>query len=348
MKGLAFGISLLFIFAGIASASITISSPTIPIGSTQTLTATALGGVSPYSFNFLVYNPSGALTFNQIAPGNGVSTTNPEIYSYVQSSPTGIWSVNIIITDSTGNTMILDPTYNVTPGSIFKIEQTHSIIGVGQTGIGGTPPYTYKWFEATPPSCATYNSIPNGIGPSNFSNTIEYYFNTTQSTSIGIYCFIEQITDNSGSIANSMATGVNVTSIIGPNIGQRSTPPISSFPNVPIGIGLAICSIEIFLFSFIALSRKEDGIVYLIVFRLLAFLLMFIAYSILISPQTITYPTYNAVSGSTIATFQSFNSIGTTSLGTQRIVGWIILVYIVVIIGSLGIDVVFGLREKKK
>lgn len=62
-----FGILLLScLLAGMASAGLTIGVPTIVTGNMQTLTAQTSGGVGPYTFNFLVYNPSNILTYNDL------------------------------------------------------------------------------------------------------------------------------------------------------------------------------------------------------------------------------------------------------------------------------------------
>ena len=66
MRNLTLGILLCSILIGMAGATLTVSHPIIAIGSTQTLTAQASGGVPPYTFNFLVYNPANVLSFNSL------------------------------------------------------------------------------------------------------------------------------------------------------------------------------------------------------------------------------------------------------------------------------------------
>jgi hypothetical protein len=74
---------------------------------------------------------------------------------------------------------------------------------------GGTPPYSYQWFYECP-SCSFYISIPNGPGPSYYSNSVVYYWNTTTATAAGTWNFIIQGKDSASGVFNSMAVPVNV------------------------------------------------------------------------------------------------------------------------------------------
>lgn len=80
------------------STSWTANSTTIKPGKTQVLTANVQGGTQPYNYNFLVYNPSGVLTFNALY--SNISFTSNS-FSYVQPSGSpGTWTANVFVTDS--------------------------------------------------------------------------------------------------------------------------------------------------------------------------------------------------------------------------------------------------------
>jgi hypothetical protein len=71
------------------------------------------------------------------------------------------------------------------------------------SALGGTPPYTYQWYEEAP-GVSSYSSISGAT-----SNT--YTFSTTSSTPAGQYSFIFQAKDSASSIANSIPVNVLVS-----------------------------------------------------------------------------------------------------------------------------------------
>ncbi len=79
--------------------SYTASTNPIALGSTQVLTATVIGGNTPYTYNFLVYNSLG-LVANALYTGVS-STTNT--FTFTQNSiwGTGTFTYNLIVTDNT-------------------------------------------------------------------------------------------------------------------------------------------------------------------------------------------------------------------------------------------------------
>jgi hypothetical protein len=93
----------------------TASSYNITQGQTQTLTATVVGGASPYTYNYSIYNSSGQLVNNKI--NTNISNTNS--YSYIQNIAwgSGNFVAKVVITDSNGAKMSnsINYKFNVSP-----------------------------------------------------------------------------------------------------------------------------------------------------------------------------------------------------------------------------------------
>ena len=89
----------------------TASSYNITQGQTETLTASVVGGASPYTYNYSIYNSAGQLVNNKI--NTNVSNTNS--YSYQQNIAwgSGNFVAKVIITDSNGAKTNNTLTYSV-------------------------------------------------------------------------------------------------------------------------------------------------------------------------------------------------------------------------------------------
>lgn len=117
--------------------------------------------------------------------------------------------------------------------------------------------------------------------------------------------------------------------------------------SVAIGLAFLAISIVLFLFSFLKILRKETGIIYLLIFRAFAALLFFAGYSIMVVPYSVSYAAYNTIQGSTIVQYPVYNVSYSISKGTQASIGGITTVIVLVMVGSVGIDFVMRMREKK-
>ena len=157
------------------------------------------------------YPPNGILpseSLGSLQLGAGGST-NPQSFSYIQSGPTGLWTINEISRDSTG-AVVGDPmTYLVIPGGyIMSIQQGHTAVINSAGASNGTPPYAYQWFGQCP-SCTGYNALASGPADLNSTRTT-YYFNTDNLTQTGIWAFMLQAADSANAVANSLPVGVDV------------------------------------------------------------------------------------------------------------------------------------------
>lgn len=103
----------------------------ITIGSTQTLTANIVGGIPPYTYNFLVYYQGAGLCTSGTATTNSLSAS----FSFTptkQSCGSGAYIANVFITDNTRTQVSNTLTYGVVP------------ISTGGGGGGGPTSTTTK------------------------------------------------------------------------------------------------------------------------------------------------------------------------------------------------------------
>ncbi len=93
----------------------TASNYNITLGQTQTLTASIVGGSSPYTYNYTVYNSAGTSVANKIITTNSINTS----YSYVQNQTWGVgtFTAKVAITDSNGAQTLNTLTYLVSGSS---------------------------------------------------------------------------------------------------------------------------------------------------------------------------------------------------------------------------------------
>ncbi len=165
----------------------------------------ASGGTPPYSYQWLEAFNGG--TFSPIASANG----SDYIFSPTTSTPTGMWSFQLNVTDSSvvpvtmsSNTVdvvvnpkLAAPEVTATPNTVIQTQ----ISTLDSSPITtGTLPYTYEWFQKPPGE--NYTSVGR--------NSSSYIF--PGSTTIGTWEFIVQVTDSVGASVNSSSVGITVTS----------------------------------------------------------------------------------------------------------------------------------------
>jgi hypothetical protein len=66
------------------------------------------GNPSPYTYNYFVYNPSGALAFTASYQTALLSNS----FTFTQNMPSGLWTANVVITSNTGIKFTLSQQYN--------------------------------------------------------------------------------------------------------------------------------------------------------------------------------------------------------------------------------------------
>ncbi len=140
-------------------------------GQTQVLTASINGGgVSPYTYNFLVYNSINTLVANALYAS--VSATS-DSFSFAQSSAwsTGTFTANVYIYDSGTNTTSNTLTYTVyptlgaptitAPTSPNTIYINQGITISASAATGGTGSYSYSWSVVQGTSCPGFSNPGN-------------------------------------------------------------------------------------------------------------------------------------------------------------------------------------------
>ncbi len=198
----------LTITQGLNLVSWTDSNALIDVNQYQKLTATLQYGTAPYTYNILIYNPSGTLTYNSLDAGDS-STSNAFVFQ--QGTPTGQWMANVIITDSAGlpQTVKSSITYGVNAvlaaGAITPaapaIDSGQSITLTANPS-GGTTAYAYKWYTiagSTAPTCTAGNVISSAT-----SSTYAASPATTNS-------YAYQVTDSATTNAVLCSAGDTVT-----------------------------------------------------------------------------------------------------------------------------------------
>ena len=206
--------SIIFnIFSALKSLLFLVSNSLIDQNQYQTLNSVVSGGVTPYTYNFLVYNAMGSLVTNELYSTS--STSNTFTYSQNPLWGTGKFTANVIITDSESprstvsnsidygsNTFLVAPTPASSPNTI---QQGSNSILTENDPLTGTSPYTYQWLEESP-GTTSYSTISGAT-----SNT--YTFATSGSTTTGLYNFSMEITDSATTKVTSVSspTSVDVT-----------------------------------------------------------------------------------------------------------------------------------------
>ena len=139
----------------------------ILLGQSQSLTSTLYNTtlVSPYTYNFLVYNNTGILVANALYSTSATQNT----FTYIQNSSwgTGSFSANLIIKDAGSNTLKQNTTYTAVLPPLKSLFTTNNqtIYQSGQSETlnanvsGGSSPYTFNILVYAPNGNLAYNSL---------------------------------------------------------------------------------------------------------------------------------------------------------------------------------------------
>ncbi len=163
------------------------------------------GGTPPYTYKWLkAYNGG---TFSPIIGAYEPTYT----FSPTTLTATGIWNFKLNVTDSssvpvttTSNTVnvivnpeLVAPQILATPNTI---NQTGTSTLTSNPVTTGTSPYTYQWFQKAPGG--SYTTVGGNSPSLTFSD----------STTVGTWTFLLQVTDNTGYSINSTAVEIRLTS----------------------------------------------------------------------------------------------------------------------------------------
>jgi hypothetical protein len=224
--------------------TLTISHPYIDAGETQTLTAYIYNGVTPYTYNIVVYNSVGMVT-SQMA--TNALTYNTFAFTQNAAWGTGSFTVNLIISDSNTptNTILTENSiysYNVlSPLTFNSLKISNSPIFAGQTQTlttyiyNGVTPYTYK--------IVVYNSV-GVVADQVATNGLTYNtFAFTQNAAWGVGTFAVNLivadsntptntvlSENSIYIYNAfLPLTFNSFTISNPNVGTGQTQTLTAY-----------------------------------------------------------------------------------------------------------------------
>jgi YVTN family beta-propeller protein len=180
--------------------SVTPSTWPMDLGQSKTFTASASSGSGSYT------------SYQWYVGGVAQSGQTSSTFTYTPGS-TGSPSITVTVTDSLGETSAQSNAPAVTVTTTLAAPATStsaSSVTQGQTstlsasGITtGSSPYSYQWFNQQP-GASVYAIIVGGTSSS-------YSFVTSTSTTVGIWNFILQTTDNAGAAVNSTALSVTVS-----------------------------------------------------------------------------------------------------------------------------------------
>ena len=173
-----------------------ISPAKITLGSSATVTCSASGGTSPYTY--AVYSKLSSATYystvRNYASGTSVKFT---------PSAAGTYNVRVYVKDSKGTTAIKSFNVNVTKGVVTNkstVSATTTTLGksitITGTAAGGTSPYQYaSWYKHSTASSYTLNR--------NYSSTRTMTFKPAHS---GKYTLLVRVKDNLGTVISKTIT----------------------------------------------------------------------------------------------------------------------------------------------
>ena len=179
------GPSYIAVSPPMSTPTISTSSKTYDAGQTIKLTASASGGTPPYTYEW--YNSTSGT-------GTPIQISTSSSYTEVANGK-GTFKYYVGVTDSStfpatsfSNPISIAvnglPTPTITPSGT-AISQGSSIT-LKASATGGTPPYTYQWYDDT-------SGTPIPITGAESS---EYIFSTSSSTAFGLYYFSVKVTDS--------------------------------------------------------------------------------------------------------------------------------------------------------
>ncbi len=113
-----------------------------------------------------------------------------------------IFVLAVILSSARAADPLVPPTVTPTPSTVDQGQTSNLNMTIAASG--GTPPYTYQWFEVAPNG----TSYMVGSGDGFFS------FVTNSSTAVGDWSFILQVTDDTATAVNSTAATVTVNSAL--------------------------------------------------------------------------------------------------------------------------------------
>ena len=174
----------------------TISSTSIPVGSSVTVTGYAYGGTSPYQYA-VYYKKSSSTYFTTVKKYSTTRTAK------ITPSGTGTYNVRVYVKDSKGTTAIKSFNVNVTKGVVTNkstVSATTTTLGksitITGTAAGGTSPYQYaSWYKHSTASSYTLNR--------NYSSTRTMTFKPAHS---GKYTLLVRVKDNLGTVISKTFT----------------------------------------------------------------------------------------------------------------------------------------------
>ncbi len=186
----------------------------IDLGQAMTGTATVSGGISPYTYNWIVTNSLGSKVFNSLVTSSSASNTISNTLG-----KTGSYTVNLIVTDNGfPNPQQVAESFNVLVNNALSVSVSPASNTVTQgltayltgTTSEGTPSYAYQWL-ATTANGDTYNSLNANVlcaGTSQTTATCD--FGTGVGTPEGTYHFELQVTDSATNLDTVTSNAVNV------------------------------------------------------------------------------------------------------------------------------------------
>jgi hypothetical protein len=141
----------------------------------QSITASAAGGTSPYSFSFSAVRPDGSTSTSEFSPATSSATT------LFTPARVGLYTIQCIVTDSSTTTLTASNTQSRVVGTplsvtISGLASTSSIaaqalVASGSNGTGG---YTFSWNVLRPDNTVSTSeySAPNAAS-TNFSVSLQ-------------------------------------------------------------------------------------------------------------------------------------------------------------------------------